>query len=67
MGVRLTSQEEVVALYDSVTGRAFGEVFDNEDDAEAFLEWLQPYDARQIDDLDKRRTEWEFTVRGAQP
>jgi hypothetical protein len=40
MGVRNTTFEEKTALYDSVTGLAFGPVFDDPDDADAFLEHL---------------------------
>ena len=36
MGVRLTTTEGVTALYDSVTGFAFGPTFDDADRAEAF-------------------------------
>lgn len=40
MGVRLTSEENVTALYDSVTGWAFGTVFATPELAEDFLIWL---------------------------
>lgn len=39
MGVRLTSQEDVVALFDSVSGFAFGPTFPNEAEAQQFLAW----------------------------
>ena len=39
MGVRFTDSE-AVAMYDSVTGQAFGPVFADEDEAEDFLTWL---------------------------
>lgn len=40
MGVRLTSGEKKVALFDSTSGFAFGPVFDNDGDAEDFLRHL---------------------------
>ena len=40
MGVRITSVEAKCALFDSVSGLAFGPVFDSWLDAEAFLTWL---------------------------
>jgi hypothetical protein len=39
MGVRITSQENVSALFDSVSGVAFGPVFEDEFEAEEFLAW----------------------------
>ena len=39
MGVRFTDSENV-AMYDSVTGQAFGPVFADADEAEDFIEWL---------------------------
>lgn len=41
MSVRVTDKT-TVALYCSATGVAFGPVFDSEDDAEAFLAWVEP-------------------------
>lgn len=41
MGVKITSQENVVSVFDSVTGIAFGPVFDSEDYAQEFLDWVQ--------------------------
>jgi hypothetical protein len=41
MSTRLTSTEGVVALFDSTSGVAFGEVFPDEDTAEDFLQWLE--------------------------
>jgi hypothetical protein len=40
MSVRITDGEHV-ALYDSVTGEAFGPVMDSEEHAERFLEHLR--------------------------
>lgn len=44
MGTRLIIDpgggSDSVAMYDSVTGWAFGPVFSSEDDAEAFIAWL---------------------------
>jgi hypothetical protein len=41
MSVHITSQEDKVALFDSTTGHAFGPVFDNEWEAEEFVNWHQ--------------------------
>lgn len=40
MGVRLTTDEGVTALFDSVTGWAFGPTFAAPEDADAFLAFL---------------------------
>ena len=37
MGVRITTSEKVSALFDSVSGWAFGPTFETEDEAESFL------------------------------
>ncbi len=50
MSVRITDTRNV-ALYDSVTGIAFGPIFDTSDDAEAFLLFLEAIgdgDARKL-------------------
>lgn len=39
MGLRLTSGENVVAMFDSVSGWAFGPTFADEDEARDFIEW----------------------------
>lgn len=44
MGVRITDGDHV-AIYDSVTGTAFGPVFGSEDEAQGFLDGLD-MDAR---------------------
>lgn len=46
MGTRLTSDpgEHVVAMFDSVTGWAFGRVFSSAEQAEDFLRWLETAD-----------------------
>ena len=49
MGVRITDLQ-TVALYDSVTGTAFGPTFERESEAQAFLDWL-----REGDDIDARK------------
>ena len=41
----MTADGSKVAMYDSVSGFAFGPTFDTEGDAESFLEWC-PHDAR---------------------
>lgn len=63
MGVRITTAERKVALYDSVTGKAFGPVFDSEEEADSFLNWLdlQGYgDARSLTaaTLDEEYAAW---------
>ena len=44
MGVRITKDEGKVALFDSVSGFAFGPVFDDEFEAEAFLAYCRNHD-----------------------
>ncbi len=39
MSVR-TTHEHAVCLYDSVTGLAFGPVFEDESQADEFIDWL---------------------------
>lgn len=56
MGVRMIvsdrpGESDRVALYDSVSGWAFGPVFPNEEDAQAFLDSL-PNDARSYSTWD---------------
>lgn len=41
MSVRVTAVEGKVALYDSVTGLAFGPVLDDDDEASAFIDHLE--------------------------
>lgn len=41
MGVRITSDEDKAALFDSVSGWAFGPVFDNSDEADDFLTYCE--------------------------
>lgn len=41
MGLRFTTRESKVALFDSVTDWAFGPVFNTEDAAERFLLWAE--------------------------
>jgi hypothetical protein len=43
MGVRITSIEGKVALYDSVSMTAFGPVFDDDMDAEDFLGYVEKH------------------------
>jgi hypothetical protein len=63
MSVRITSDEEVVALYDNVSGFAFGEVFDSTEEATSFLEWCETHvntDLRKLtnEQLIQARAEW---------
>ena len=39
MGVRITEDGRPAAIYDSVTGLAFGPTFTDEDEADDFLNW----------------------------
>lgn len=49
MGVRITTQYiEKVALYDSVSGFAFGPTFASEDEAEAFLAFARDHEKRDL-------------------
>lgn len=66
MGVRLIVNAnaeavgvDAVAMYDSVTGWAFGPVFRSVGDAESFIEWL-PEDARTYDvaALSRLHSDW---------
>lgn len=41
MGIRITSQEDKSALFDSVSGWAFGPVFEDDIEAECFLSWTE--------------------------
>lgn len=41
MGLRFTTDENVVALFDSVSGWAFGPTFDSTQSAELFLDWTE--------------------------
>jgi hypothetical protein len=54
MGVRITGQgDEYVAIYDSVTMTAFGPVFTDAEQAEAFLAWLSKTDGRDARMIDE--------------
>jgi hypothetical protein len=59
MGVRLTTAENVVAIFDSVSGFAFGPVFESDEAAEAFITFL-PMDARtySVGDLELMYGRW---------
>lgn len=64
MSVRLTTEENKVALYDSATGWAFGPTFETQDDAEAFLAHLADMGERDprvipIGELVELALEWE--------
>lgn len=56
MGIRTTSSEQVVALFDSGTGWAFGPVFDSEYAAEDFLDYTATgSDLRGLTDPELKR------------
>jgi predicted RecB family nuclease len=59
MSVRSTN-DTAVAMYDSVTGRAFGPIFYSTDELDAFLDWLG-FDPRSVDAavLETRYAEWK--------
>jgi len=64
MSVRLSTEENKTALFDSATGWAFGPVFDTQEEAEAFLAHLTSIgerDARHIPvgELVELALEWE--------
>lgn len=48
MSVRITSTENVVALFDSVSGWAFGPTFESEDAAQDFLETAESENAPDL-------------------
>jgi hypothetical protein len=55
MSVRTTSSDPKVALYDSVTGFAFGPVFEDDDEIYRFLAWYPEHyeeDLRRLTDAD---------------
>jgi hypothetical protein len=52
MGLKYTTVEHVVALYDSVTDWAFGPIFYSEDAATRFLDWAE---AQGVKDGDVRQ------------
>lgn len=52
MGVRVTGRYQAV-LYDSVTGVAFGPVFEEPYGAADFIEWWEAKDHKEYDDLRK--------------
>ncbi len=58
MSVR-TTHSEACAMYDSVTGRAFGPVFESEENVDEFLDWLEG-DPRGLsaDKLDELYQQW---------
>jgi hypothetical protein len=62
MGVRITTGSEAV-LYCSTTMWAFGPVFDDYDDAEAFLEWWKAkggQDLRLLTDAELEHEHFEW-------
>ena len=63
MGIRITGDEGKTALYDSVSGFAFGLVFDNSEEANDFLEFVgknEPRDLRILKDseLESLYSKW---------
>jgi hypothetical protein len=67
VSVRVTTAEGKAALFDSVTGLAFGPVFDSELHADEFLIWLDDTDGRDARDINTPRLnalkqEWEKEV-----
>jgi hypothetical protein len=47
VGIRTTATDPKIALYDSTTGRAFGTVFEEAEEAESFLRYA--YDVAEVD------------------
>ena len=71
MGIRITGDEGKTALYDSVSGFAFGLVFDNSEEANDFLEFAgknEPRDLRVLSDseLEKLYCKWVNQVSKSQ-
>ncbi len=69
MSVRIAwdAHDDVACLYDSVTGVAFGQVFEDGDsyeNAERFLQWLERkgLDARQVQPNTLRELRAEFAA-----
>jgi len=63
MSVRVTSEESTAFIYDSVTGRAVGEVWELPSEAEDFLEWYNQNHERDLrsltpDDLNSAIALW---------
>jgi hypothetical protein len=59
MGIRVTDGMQV-ALFDSVTGFAFGIVFDDVADADDFLEWVEEQDLSDPRDWTDAQFEQEY-------
>lgn len=66
MGVRNTMTEGKVALFDSVTGVAFGPVFDTEEEAERFVAYVAEHvedgDVRSVQEADLMNLYDAFTA-----
>jgi len=58
MGVRIT--HDCVTLYCSTSGWAFGPVFEDADQAEAFLEWTKKHVGRDLRLLSDEELETEY-------
>jgi hypothetical protein len=55
MSIRITSEEHKVALFDSTTGEAFGPVFDSEQEAEEFVDFVNERTGKDPREIDKER------------
>ena len=66
MGIRNTANDEKIALFDSVTGLAFGPVFDTETECDEFLAWCEEHGVTDKQSLiwsaDKLHEEWKRGV-----
>ena len=68
MGLRFVTDDEVTAMYDSVSGWAFGPIFHDEDEAQRFLDWTETQGVRagdvrsvplaELDELWARYNKW---------
>lgn len=73
MGVRVTTTESVSALFDSVSGFAFGPTFSTPERAEAFIEWYgakhSARDLRQLsgNQLETLYAEWAKVADAKEP
>jgi hypothetical protein len=70
MSVRITADENKVALFDSVSGFAFGPTFDDRDEADSYLYFIEHdkdgyfvQDARGLSDAQHERLLKEFAAK----
>ena len=69
MSTRVTNPDGPYAIYDSVTGIAFGRTFHDHNEAADFVDWaakISGQDVRLLSpgDLAQLRARWEFGTKG---